>query len=136
MQRCEEAISKGDRIRTYITGTVPVSCHLEDTLIWSDRRGSNSQQPVWKTGALPFELLPHNTPCFYYTLEHGVVIESFGAPKGTRTPDLLLRRQLFYPAELLALAGDTGIEPVPFESKSNVSTFTPIPNIKAVCLLA
>ena len=25
-----------------------------------------------------------------------------GAPKGTRTPDLLLRRQLLYPAELLA----------------------------------
>ena len=26
----------------------------------------------------------------------------FGAPIGTRTPDLLLRRQLLYPAELLA----------------------------------
>ena len=24
----------------------------------------------------------------------------YGAPKGTRTPDLLLRRQLLYPAEL------------------------------------
>ena len=26
----------------------------------------------------------------------------YGAPEGTRTPDLLLRRQLLYPAELLA----------------------------------
>ena len=26
----------------------------------------------------------------------------FGTPGGTRTPDLLLRRQLLYPAELLA----------------------------------
>ena len=30
-------------------------------------------------------------------------IHHIGAPKGTRTPDLLLRRQLLYPAELLAL---------------------------------
>ena len=28
---------------------------------------------------------------------------SFGAPKGTRTPDLPLRRRLLYPAELLKL---------------------------------
>ena len=27
---------------------------------------------------------------------------AYGAPKGTRTPGLLLRRQLLYPAELLA----------------------------------
>ena len=32
-----------------------------------------------------------------------------GTPEGTRTPDLLLRRQLLYPAELLALiAGALG----------------------------
>ena len=29
-------------------------------------------------------------------------IHHIGAPKGTRTPGLLLRRQLLYPAELLA----------------------------------
>ena len=34
------------------------------------------------------------------------------APKGTRTPDLLLRRQLLYPAELLAhMEQVMGIEP-------------------------
>ena len=35
-----------------------------------------------------------------------------GTPRGTRTPDLLLRRQLLYPAELLAYVERvTGIEP-------------------------
>ena len=36
-----------------------------------------------------------------------------GTPGGTRTPDLLLRRQLLYPAELLAYRVErvTGIEP-------------------------
>ena len=36
-----------------------------------------------------------------------------GTPEGTRTPDLLLRRQLLYPAELLAhiLERVTGIGP-------------------------
>ena len=36
-----------------------------------------------------------------------------GTPEGTRTPDLLLRRQLLYPAELLARVMErvTGIGP-------------------------
>ncbi len=35
-----------------------------------------------------------------------------GTPEGTRTPDLLLRRQLLYPAELLAyMERVMGIEP-------------------------
>ena len=45
-------------------------------------------------------------------------ILSFGTPRGIRTPDLLLRRQLLYPAELLAHIADAaymeramGIEP-------------------------
>ena len=38
--------------------------------------------------------------------------EKNGAPEGTRTPDLLLRRQLLYPAELLAhVERVMGIEP-------------------------
>ena len=32
----------------------------------------------------------------------------FGTPEGTRTPDLLLRRQLLYPAELLAHVDGAG----------------------------
>ena len=37
----------------------------------------------------------------------------YGTPEGTRTPDLLLRRQLLYPAELLAhiLSADLSQEP-------------------------
>lgn len=29
-------------------------------LLWSGRRGSNPQQPAWKAGTLPIELLPHS----------------------------------------------------------------------------
>ena len=32
-----------------------------------------------------------------------------GAPRGTRTPDRLLRRQLLYPAELAGHLGETGV---------------------------
>ena len=50
------------------------------------RWDSNPRSPVPQTGALTNYANP--------TIS--------GAPKGTRTPDLLLRRQLLYPAELLA----------------------------------
>ena len=33
---------------------------------------------------------------------HHILYFKFGTPRGIRTPDLLLRRQLLYPAELLA----------------------------------
>lgn len=29
---------------------------------WSGRRGLNPQQPAWKAGTLPIELLPHMAP--------------------------------------------------------------------------
>ena len=35
----------------------------------------------------------------------------FGTPEGIRTPDPLLRREVLYPAELLALVGTYGIVP-------------------------
>ena len=43
----------------------------------------------------------------------GRKLPPFGTPRGTRTPGLLLRRQLLYPAELLArkLERAMGIEP-------------------------
>ena len=44
-----------------------------------------------------------------------------GTPGGTRTPDLLLRRQLLYPAELLArMERVMGIEPTPTAWKAVV----------------
>ena len=62
--------------------------------IWGGIWGSNPRHPEPQSGALPTELIPPYT------------FQSFcfdaGAPGGTRTPGLLLRRQLLYPAELLA----------------------------------
>ena len=41
-----------------------------------------------------------------------MALENDGTPEGTRTPDLLLRRQLLYPPELQALMERVmGIEP-------------------------
>ena len=52
---------------------------------------------------------------FYLTLA------ASGTPGGTRTPDLLLRRQLLYPDELLAhLERVMGIEPTPTAWKAVV----------------
>ena len=46
---------------------------------------------------------------------------AFGTPGGTRTPDLLLRRQLLYPTELLArMERVMGIEPTPTAWKAVV----------------
>ena len=57
-------------------------------------KGLEPSTPEPQSGALPTELIPPYT------------FQSFcfdaGAPGGTRTPGLLLRRQLLYPAELLA----------------------------------
>ena len=73
---------------------------------WGGIRGSNPRHPEPQSGALPTELIPPYT------------FQSFcfdaGAPGGTRTPGLLLRRQLLYPTELLAhkkVERVTGIEP-------------------------
>ena len=54
--------------------------------MWGGRWDSNPRSPEPQSGAL--------TGLSY--------IHHIGAPKGTRTPGLLLRRQLLYPAELLA----------------------------------
>ena len=49
---------------------------------------------------------------FHFRVHLNGVLKN-GTPEGTRTPDLLLRRQLLYPAELLAhlLERVTGIGP-------------------------
>ena len=61
---------------------------------WGGIRGSNPRHPEPQSGALPTELIP---PYAFLSLSFDA-----GAPGGTRTPGLLLRRQLLYPAELLA----------------------------------
>ena len=69
------------------TGTIP------NPLTWGGIWGSNPRHPEPQSGALPTELIPP------YCTRVG---SGAGAPGGTRTPGLLLRRQLLYPAELLA----------------------------------
>ena len=56
--------------------------------MWGGIWGSNPRHPEPQSGALPTELIPP--------------YDSIGTPREIRTPDLLLRRQLLYPAELLA----------------------------------
>ena len=71
-------------------------------------RDLNPRPPEPQSGALPTELNP-----------------PFSAPGGSRTPDLLLRRQLLYPAELLALpkgVGMIGFEPTTLCSQSRCAT--------------
>jgi hypothetical protein len=60
---------------------------------WGGIRGSNPRHPEPQSGALPTELIPPYNAWSPFDA---------GAPGGTRTPGLLLRRQLLYPAELLA----------------------------------
>ena len=81
-------------------------------LRWGGIWGSNPRHPEPQSGALPTELIPPND--IIYKLHAETV--HFGTPRGIRTPDLLLRRQLLYPAELLAhisasMERAMGIEP-------------------------
>ncbi len=73
---------------------------------WGGIWGSNPRHPEPQSGALPTELIP---PYQFLRREGGQTAApnplpppGAGTPRGTRTPDLLLRRQLLYPAELLA----------------------------------
>ena len=100
--------------------------------LWGGIWGSNPRHPEPQSGALPTELIPPNTifslfPRFTKSKpsEAGLILRRtssgaselssprgsetmrslrgrVGTPRGIRTPDLLLRRQLLYPAELLA----------------------------------
>ena len=78
----------------------PVAC------LWGGIWGSNPRHPEPQSGALPTELIP---PYQFLRREGGqsaapnlLPPSGVGTPRGIRTPDLLLRRQLLYPAELLA----------------------------------
>ena len=76
------------------------------SLSWGGIWGSNPRHPEPQSGALPTELIP---PDQFLRREGGQTAapnllppSGVGTPRGIRTPDLLLRRQLLYPAELLA----------------------------------
>ena len=73
---------------------------------WGGIWGSNPRHPEPQSGALPTELIP---PDQFLRREGGQTAapnllppSGVGTPRGIRTPDLLLRRQLLYPAELKA----------------------------------
>ena len=69
------------------------------------KRTSRRRSPIG--GALTQKLIPENN--------------QVGTPEGTRTPHLLLRRQLLYPDELLAhMERVMGIEPTPTAWKAVV----------------
>ena len=75
-------------------------------VMWGGIWGSNPRHPEPQSGALPTELIP---PYQFLRREGGQTAapnllppSGVGTPRGIRTPDLLLRRQLLYPAELLA----------------------------------
>ena len=72
------------------------------SILWGGIWGSNPRHPEPQSGALPTELIPPYS--FYWKKSAGLSIffRRSGTPRGIRTPDLLLRRQLLYPAELLA----------------------------------
>ena len=80
---------------------------------WGGIWGSNPRHPEPQSGALPTELIPPyiNAEVFSNARRNskrnppGI---PNGTPKGIRTPDLLLRRQLLYPAELLAQMDGAG----------------------------
>ena len=76
----------------------PVAC------LWGGIWGSNPRHPEPQSGALPTELIP---PYQFLRREGGqsaapnlLPPSGVGTPRGIRTPDLLLRRPLLYPAEL------------------------------------
>ena len=75
-----------------------------ELLMWGGIWGSNPRHPEPQSGALPTELIPPYDVCATHAAlkcaRH--ILFTNGTPRGIRTPDLLLRRQLLYPAELLA----------------------------------
>ena len=73
------------RFKRQVGGERGRQCRPRSLLMWGGIWGSNPRHPEPQSGALPTELIPPS-----------------GTPRGIRTPDLLLRRQLLYPAELLA----------------------------------
>ena len=69
---------------------------------------SASRATIWRANQLRH--IHHIRPLMLCTM--AFALYKAGTPEGTRTPDLLLRRQLLYPTELLAhMERVMGIEP-------------------------
>ena len=75
-----------------------------------------SRATIWRSNQLSYT---HHI--LFFCAAQLRVGSCLGTPRGTRTPDLLLRRQLLYPAELLAhMERVMGIEPTPTAWKAVV----------------
>jgi hypothetical protein len=87
----------------------PVKRAIDLEILTARRRG---EAALWEIRVMR-RLIPDDIPIIVlkgcaYVLANDKNSDALGVPGGTRTPDLLLRRQLLYPVELRALEGETG----------------------------
>src|SRR6185437_15314117 len=73
--------------------------------IWSGRLDLNQRPPAPEAGALPGYATPRRTLASFRVDRPTPLARptNFHAPRGTRTPNLLIRSQMLYPIELGAL---------------------------------
>ncbi len=127
---------------------------------WGGIWGSNPRHPEPQSGALPTELIP---PSMNFTLfsriqnqsedfdfakdeqrserafeparkrDDAKLARTCGTPRGIRTPDLLLRRQLLYPAELLAHKRLTKAQRAPVQAGAGDGNRTHVSSLEGWC---
>ncbi len=127
---------------------------------WGGIWGSNPRHPEPQSGALPTELIP---PSMNYSLfsriqnqsedfdfvkdeqrserafeparkrDDAKLARTCGTPRGIRTPDLLLRRQLLYPAELLAHKRLTKAQRAPVQAGAGDGNRTHVSSLEGWC---
>ena len=129
-------------------------------VLWGGIWGSNPRHPEPQSGALPTELIP---PSMNFSLfprlqkqsedfdfakdeqrserafeparkrDDAKLARTCGTPRGIRTPDLLLRRQLLYPAELLAHKRLTKAQRAPVQAGAGDGNRTHVSSLEGWC---